>query len=287
MPRSDLIRLFCLSLLWGGAFILVAIALQGLPALSVVMGRVGLAAVILALALALRGVPLPPRQAVPALLVMGLLNNAVPFTLFALAQGQIGGGLAAIVNATTPLWTVIVAHLATTDERLTPARLAGVATGFAGVVVMAGRSSGGEVWAIIACLGAALSYGCASVWGRRFRAMGLVPAQTALGQLIASSLMILPVWLLVDHPWALPFPGWGPLAAVGVLAAASTAFAYLLFFRILAGSGAVAISLVTFLIPVSAVAMGVAFLGESLLPRHLAGMALIAAGLWFLQRRRA
>ena len=286
MTRSDWTLLIVLSILWGGSFLFVEVALQGLPALTIVLGRVGIAALILGAIMALRGMALP-RRAWGAVLMMGFLNNAIPFTLFVLAQGSIDGSLAAIVNATTPLWTVIVAHLFTTDERITPPKAAGLVFGFAGVVVMAGGAGGGERLAIFFCLGAAVAYGFAAVWGRRFRRLGVPPLATAFGTVASSSLMLLPLVLLLDRPWTLAWPGQGPLLAVLALAALSTALAYLIYFRLLASAGATNLSLVTFLIPVSAVAMGVAFLNETVLPRHLAGFALIVVGLLAMDGRIA
>lgn len=286
MKLIDWILLWTLSLLWGGSFLFNELALAGLPAVSIVWGRVALAAVLLILALRVMGLALPRRAVWPALAVMGLLNNLVPFTLFVLAQGQITGALASVLNATTPLFTVLVAHLATADERLSWVKAAGMGLGFAGVVVMmAGEDLGGEGLAMLACLGAALSYGFAGVWGRRFRAVGLHPLQTAVGMVTASAVMLTPVWLAVDWPWALGWPGVGPLAAVLALAALSTALAYLIFFRILGSAGATAVSLVTFLIPFSAAALGWLALGERLEVRHLMGLALILGGLLAIDGR--
>jgi drug/metabolite transporter (DMT)-like permease len=283
MTRKDWLLLLTLSLLWGGSFFFVEVALQGLPPLSVVWGRVAMAAVILAVVL--RGC-WPMRHAWPALLIMGFLNNVIPFTLFAVAQGQITGSLAAILNATTPLFTVLVAHLATRDERLTALKLAGVVCGFGGVVVMmAGESLAGNNLAKLACLGAALSYGVAGVWGRRFRVMGVTPLQTAFGQVAASTLMVLPLWLWVDQPWQMPLPANAVLGAMVGIAALSTALAYLIFFRLMASAGPTNLSLVTFLIPVSATLLGVAFLGEWLETRHVAGFALILLGLSLIDGR--
>jgi drug/metabolite transporter (DMT)-like permease len=277
-----------LSLLWGGSFFFVEVALRGLPPLTIVWARVALAAVFVGLAMRMMGMGLPARRAWPALIVMGFLNNAVPFTLFAVAQGQIKGSLAAILNATTPLFTVLVAHLATRDERLTRAKITGVGLGFGGVVVMMGGAAiAGDVWAKAACLAAAFSYALAGVWGRRFRAMGVPPLATAFGQVAASSLLLLPAWLLVDRPWALPMPGpdvWG--AVIGI-AGLSTALAYLIYFRLLASAGATNLALVTFLIPVSATLLGLAILGERLEGQHVAGFGLIAAGLLAIDGRIA
>ncbi|MEH7828458.1 DMT family transporter [Gemmobacter denitrificans] len=283
MGLADWGRLIGLSLLWGGSFFFVEIALTGLPALSVVFGRVALGALCLAVML---GGRLPRGAAVwRALAVMGLLNNVIPFTLFAFAQGEISGALAAILNATTPLWTVVVAHLAGA-EALTARRVAGIGFGFAGVVVMAGGGVG-TVPAFLACLAAALSYAVASIWGRRLAGMGLQPLQAGFGQVASSAILIAPLWLVVDQPWVLPMPGlpvWGALAGIALL---STALAYALYFRLLASAGVVNLALVTFLIPVSAAALGAVFLGTRLGLPHVAGFALIAVGLWAVVRRSA
>lgn len=287
MSAIDWILLWTLSLLWGGSFLFNELALAGLPPLSIVWGRVALAAVLLVLVVRAFGQGAPPRRLWPALAVMGLLNNLLPFTLFVLAQGQITGALASVLNATTPLFTVLVAHLATVDERLTAAKAAGVGLGFAGVVaMMAGEDLGGDLPAMAACLGAALSYGVAGVWGRRFKAAGVTPLQTAAGVVTASTVLMTPVWLAVERPWALDWPGWSPVLAVVALAVLSSALAYLIFFRILARAGATAISLVTFLIPFSAAGLGWLVLGERLELRHLLGLALILGGLALIERRR-
>lgn len=287
MKAIDWILLWTLSLLWGGSFLFNELALAGLPVLSIVWGRVALAALVLAVAVRAMGQGMPPRAVWGALAVMGVMNNLVPFTLFVLAQGQITGALASILNATTPLFTVLVAHLATSDERLSPVKALGVGLGFGGVVaMMAGEDLGGEGLAMLACLGAALSYGLAGVWGRRFKAAGVTPLQTAAGMLMASSVMLTPVWLAVDRPWAMLWPGAGPLVAVVALAVLSSALAYLIFFQILARAGAVAISLVTFLIPFSAAALGWLVLGERLEVRHLVGLGLILGGLALIERSK-
>ncbi|WP_374428414.1 DMT family transporter [Tabrizicola sp.] len=287
MKPIDWMLLWTLSLLWGGSFLFNELALAGLPAVSIVWGRVALAALVLGLVVRASGQGMPGRGVWPALAVMGVMNNLVPFTLFVLAQGQITGALASVLNATTPLFTVLVAHVATRDERLTPVKAVGVGLGFSGVVVMmVGEDLGGELLAILACLGAALSYGIAGVWGRRFKAAGVTPLQTAAGVVTCSAVILTPVWLAVDRPWALASPGWSPVLAVVALAVLSSAVAYLIFFRILARAGATAISLVTFLIPFSAAGLGWLVLGERLEARHFAGLALILGGLALMERAR-
>ncbi|MBC2833882.1 DMT family transporter [Paragemmobacter straminiformis] len=285
MARVDWLRLGLLSLLWGGSFFFVEIALAGLPPLAIVWLRVVMGALGLAGVIRVSGQGLPRGRAVWAALAgMGVLNNAIPFTLFALAQGQISGGLAAILNATTPLFTLVALHLFTTDDRITPARLFGLVAGLAGVAVMMwGRGLDGTLWAKIACLGAACSYGVAGVWARRFKRLGVGPMQVAFGQCASAAVVVLPVMLAFAVPFPLPEAKvWAAMAGLGLL---STVLAYVLFFGILASAGAMRLSLVTFLIPVSATGLGIAFLGQMPEPRHLAGFALIALGLVAVGRK--
>ena len=276
--------LLALSVLWGGSFFFTALAVRELPPLTIVALRVGLAALLLLAVNRLMGVAMPRDGRVwSAFFAMGLLNNVVPFCLIVWGQTHIASGLAAILNATTPLATVVVAHLLTPDEKMTGNRLAGVLVGLLGVVVMLGPSLldglGTNLLAQLACLAAAISYACAGVYGRRFQRMGVPPMTTATGQVTASTLLLLPVALAVDQPWTLAAPSLTAWGAVLGIAALSTALAYVLYFRILATAGATNLLLVTFLIPVSAILLGVLVLGERLAALQLIGMALIAAGL--------
>ena len=276
--------IIALSLVWGGAFFFGGIAVQELPPFTIVFVRVCLGALTLwGVVIAFR-IPIPKNASlIPVFLGMSLLNNVIPFCLIVWGQTHIASGLASILNATTPLFTVLVAHGLTADEKLTPARIAGVLIGIAGVAVMIGgaalETAGMPVLAQLAILGAALSYSFAGVFGRRFKRLGVDPVLTATGQVTASTVVLLPLMLAVDQPWLLPIPSLpviGSLIGLGVL---STAFAYILFFRILSAAGATNLSIVTFLIPVSAVILGVLFLNETLEPRQVLGMALIGAGL--------
>jgi drug/metabolite transporter (DMT)-like permease len=276
--------LLALSLLWGGSFFFTAVAVRELPPLTLVVLRIGLAALLLLAAMSLTGRAMSRAPAARrAFLGIGLLNNAVPFVLIVWAQTQIESGLASILNATTPLATVLVAHLYTRNERLTVNRLIGVLIALLGVVVMVGPQAlaglGIGLVAQLACLAAAVSYACAGVFRRRFRCLGIKPLQTAAGQVTASALLLLPVALAVDRPWDLAMPGPLAWAAVLGLAALSTALAYVVYFRILATAGATNLLLVTFLISVSAILLGVTVLDERLEPLQLLGMALIAMGL--------
>lgn len=284
--------LVALSLLWGGSFFFNGVAVRELPPLTIAFLRVVLAATALLSVCRIARVRVRlGRGLVGAFFAMGFLNNLVPFGLILWGQTQIASGLASILNATVPLLTVIAAHFLTADEKMTRGKLGGVAIGIAGVVVLVGPAAlsgfSGHVLAQLACLSAALSYAFASIYGKRFRALGVPPLATAAGQLSASSLMLAPLALAVDRPFALAMPGVGAIAAVAGLAFLSSALAYVLFFRILATAGATNLVLVTLLIPVSAIWLGFAFLGEAIAMRDLAGMALIAAGLAAIDGRPA
>ena len=280
MNRTEWTLLLLLALLWGGSFFFGKVALAAVPPLTLVVLRTGIAALALIAFLAARGETLPSSLALwRGFLVMGLLNNAIPFALINWGQTRIDSGLAAILNATTPLFTVLLAHLVTSDEKLTRNRMAGVALGFAGVVVMIGPAAlgglGGAGLAKLAVLAAAASYACAGLYGRRLGT--LPPATAACGMLVASALIMLPVALVVDRP-ALP-AGTIIWEAVGALALLGTALAYIVYFRILATAGATNLLLVTFLIPVSALLLGGVVLGERPDGAAFAGMALIFLGL--------
>ncbi|MBY6242028.1 DMT family transporter [Methylosinus sp. Sm6] len=290
MGPTEWSMLVALSMLWGGSFLFNGVAVTALPPFTIVALRVGLAALALLAATRIMGLLLPSERRVwAAFFGMGLLNNVVPFSLIVWGQTQIASGLASILNATTPLFAVIVAHVLTVDEKLTGARLAGVLIGFCGVAMMIGPSAlagvGANAIAQLAVLGAALSYSFAGVFGRRFKAMGVKPLLTATGQVCASAIMLIPVALFVDRPWTLPAPAPMVWAALASLALLSTACAYVLFFRILSTAGATNLMLVTFLIPVSAVLLGATILGERLEAKHFLGMAAIAAGLASLDGR--
>ncbi len=281
MGAREWLLIVALSLVWGGSFYFVEIALRALPPLTVVLCRVGLAALALLIVLRARGLRLPRDPALwLSFLVMGGLNNAVPFSLIVWGQVHIDSGLASILNATTPLFTVLLAHVATADERMTANRLAGVLLGLAGVAILIGPEAlaglGTSGLAQLAILGAAVSYACASLYGRRFRHLpATVPAA---GMLCASTILMLPLALALERPWTLS-PGFEVVAAVVALALLSTALAYFLYFRILTLAGSTNLMLVTFLIPVSAILLGTLFLGERLDWTALAGLALIFAGL--------
>ena len=284
MGLTEWLSLLTLSILWGGSFFFVGVAVNAIPPLTLVALRVGLAAIGLHFIVRLAGLAMPTdRKSWGAFLTMGLLNNMIPFSLIVWGQAHIASGLASILNATTPLFTVVVAHYLTSDEKMTLGRVSGVIVGFVGVSFMVGTEAfqglGTSHVAQIAVLMAALSYAFAGVFGRRFGSLGVPPLVTATGQLTASSVLMIPLSLIVEQPWSVPMPSVEVWAAVAGLALFSTALAYILYFRILATAGATNVLLVTFLIPVSAILLGATVLGEQLEVKHFVGMALIGLGL--------
>jgi drug/metabolite transporter (DMT)-like permease len=283
--------LLLLAFLWGGSFLFMRLAVQVWPPFTVVLSRVVLASALLWLLAGLAGHRLPlGRPVLLACLGMALFNSLIPFSLIAWAQQSIPSSLASVVNAATPVFAALMAHLATEDERLTRPRFGGVLLGLAGVAVLAGPAAlgiegGAEFPGILAGLGACFSYALAVVWGRRFRRLGVAPLAAAAGQTSACILLVLPLALITDAPWHLPWPDRPTLLAILALGLVSTGLAYALFFRVLAEGGATNTALVTQLVPVMAILLGAGVLGEALLPRHLAGMALIACGFALLDGR--
>lgn len=284
MTATEWGLLLFLSLLWGGSFFFNGIMVRDLPPAVIVAGRVALAALILNGVLLIRGQYLPlSRTTIPAFLGMGLLNNVIPFTLIVWGQGHIASGVAAILNATTPLFSVILAHLMTADEKMTGRRVIGVLAGIVGVAIMMGPAIldglGASLLGELAVLGAAISYGFANVFGRRFRSLGVTPLASATGQVTASTVILVPIVLATAAPWTLPMPSLATIGSLVAIAALSTALAYVIVFRILATAGATNLSLVTLLVPVSALFLGAVFLHEPVDSHQIVGILVIAVGL--------
>lgn len=280
--------LLLLGLIWGGSFFFARIAVQTVPPLTLVLYRVALAALALHLYLAARRQHLWQwRGLTSSFLVQGLLNNVAPFSLLFAGQTVLGAGLASILNATTPIWTIIVATFLTTDEHASPAKIIGVILGILGTIVMIGPAAhsgiGAPVWAYLAIIGATFSYALAAVYAKRFK--GVPPTITATGQLTGSTLIMVPLVLLVDGIPDIAAPGASAWTAIMALSLVSTAFAYILFFSIVKAAGATNSSLVTLIVPVSAILLGALFLGERLTLPDYAGMALIALGLLAIDGR--
>jgi drug/metabolite transporter (DMT)-like permease len=282
MGAAEWLLLVLLSVLWGGSFFFVEVALDAFGPFTVVLGRVGIAALTLWTIIAFKGLKIPTSPSVwLSFFCMGAINNMIPFSLIVWAQTEITGSLASILNATIPLFTVLVAHALTRDEKLSAGKVYGVTTGLVGVVVIIGPDAlsglGVNAIAQVAVLCAAVSYSFAGVFGRRFRS--LPPLVVAAGQVSCSTVLLAPLALFLERPWADPAPGLGAAGALVALAVFSTALAYVLYFRILATAGATNLLLVAFLIPVSAMLLGIPILGETLDLADAGGMLLIFASL--------
>jgi drug/metabolite transporter (DMT)-like permease len=267
MGPAEWAMLILLSIVWGGSFFFYAIAIQGLPTFTIVFLRVSLGSIGLWLcAWAMGLLPLREPGLWRSFFIMGLINNAIPFSLIVWGQREVASGLAAILNATTPFFTVLAANMLTADEKLSWNRLLGAIIGLSGVAAMMGTDIWGQPGSLVAqfaIIAASVSYGFASVFGRRFAT--IPPLITAAGQTAGSSLILFPIMLAVD-----------------ILC---TSLAYILYFTILKRSGATNIVLVTFLVPASAILLGIAFLGETLDIHHIVGMATIAIGLALIDGR--
>ncbi len=287
MRIKEWLLLIVLSGLWGGSFFFIKIALVDLPPLTIVLGRVTLAAIVLTIFVSSSGQKLPTSLKLwRAFFVMGALNTLIPFSLIVWGETKVSSSLASVLNAMTPVFTVLLAHLFTREERLTFNRAIGVAFSFCGVVVLIGFDvlQGMQLQSLgqFAVMGAAFCYGCAGIYGRRFRE--LPAAVTATGMLYVTIVMLLPLTFALEHSWTLK-PTNITLSALFALGFFCTAIAYLIYFHLLAVAGATNASLVTFLIPISALLLGVFILHEQLYWNTFAGMILIFVGLTAIDGR--
>ncbi len=287
MTYGDWLQIVLLALVWGISFFLTEICLRDFGPLTLATARVGLAAMVLLAFAAMRGEDLPKAWTDwGTLAFMGLINNALPFSLIMWGQVSIDSGLASILNATTPLFTFIFAHFLTKDERMTRRGAAGVGIGFLGAVVLIGPGAmagiGSQSWGQMAVMAAAMSYAMAGIFGRRLSRFS--PIVSAGCMTACAAVMLLPAALLLESPWTAR-PDLATWAALATLAVISTAFAYILYFRILASAGATNLLLVTFLIPIAAVLLGALALGEVVTLAAVAGMLLIFLGLAVIDGR--
>jgi drug/metabolite transporter (DMT)-like permease len=287
MGSKEWSLILILSMIWGGSFFFIEVAVAEMTPLTIVWFRVTIAALVLLGYVYFSGRTLPASPRIlGSFFILGALGNVIPFSLIVWGQQYIEGGLAAILNATTPIFSVILAHFFTTDEQLTTNRMVGVLVGWIGVAVLIGidslRGFGMYVIGQTAVLGAALSYACAAIYGRRFQAIS--PPVVSAGMLTCSALMMIPLALIFEEPFALSpsLTAWGALLGLSVI---STSLAYIIYFRILATSGATNSLLVTFLIPITAILLGVFVLGEQFRWNAFGGMALIFTGLMLIDGR--
>ncbi len=290
MTSREWLLLIALSMIWGASYFFFKILDAQLSPLTTVMARVVFSTLILLAIVVLSGKSMPASPGVwGAFAIMGLLNNVIPFTLIIWSELRISSGLASILNATTPLFAVVLAHFLTRDERLSANKVVGVIVGLFGVVVLIGlgalRTFNLTNVAQLACIGAALSYAGAGIYGRRFKTLGIAPLVAATGQFAASAVIVTPLALTLDRPWRLPPPSAETWLALAGLVVLSTVIAYIMYFQILASAGATNVLLVTLLIPVSALILGTLLLKEPLVPRDLVGMLLIGCGLLAIDGR--
>ncbi|WP_441235885.1 DMT family transporter [Bradyrhizobium sp. 930_D9_N1_4] len=287
MDTRDWSLLAVLSVLWGGSFFFNGAALLELPPLTLVFLRVALGAAILLPLLRIQGIGFPKgMRGWTPFVAIGLLNNVIPFSLIVIGQTFIPSGLASILNATTPLFTVLV-MAAVGEEALQARRVAGVALGLLGVIILRGwgiETRTGQGLGILLCLGGALSYGFAALAARRLL-KDSPPLGTATFQLMASTVMMALVAGAVEQPWHLPVPGLTAWLAVLGLAGLSTALAYIVFFQIIRRSGATNVMLVTLLIPITAILLGWLVLGEPMSAREIIGAIVIGSALLVIDGR--
>ena len=282
--------LLVLSMLWGGSYFFVEIALLEWSPLLIVAVRVVIACIVIWGIVLAAGLPVPRSPlAWMAFFWMGLLNNIFPFLLIVWGQQEIESGLAAILTAAAPIFSVIVAGVWLKDEPVTRSRLLGAVLGLVGVAALIGPSAlaglDANLLAQLAVLGAALSYAFAGVYARRFTRMNIDPIVAASGQLLMSSLIMILLVLAFEAPAQLIESSAKVWAAVGLMAIFSTALAYILYFRLLASAGATNAILVTLLIPVTAILLGAFILDERLQWLHFLGMAVIGLGLSVIDGR--
>lgn len=279
--------LLLLALLWGSSFFFYKVLVATLPPITVVLGRVGIAAIAMNLWLLARGTVMPASLRLWArFALLGMINTVIPFILIAWGETRITSGLASILNATTPIFMVAVAHWGTSDEKLSLAKGAGIASGILGVAVLVGPDTfhgASYVWGAVAVIGASCAYGFGGVYSRRFKDLPAIVAAT--GQISGAAILLVPLSLGIDHPWTLPAQGLEVWISLVVIALVNTALAYFVYFKMLANVGVTYISLVTLLIPVIALLLGAVFLGETITTRALTGTAIIALGLLAIDGR--
>ena len=283
MSRRHLLMLLALAAIWGSSFMLIEIALRDLDPATLILFRLGSAALALAVYVALSGMSLTPlRPFVWPLALMGVLNTALPFYLISWGQQYIDSGLAAILNASAPLFTAVFAVAVDQAQRVSGLRLAGVILGFGGIVALIGfEPEGGEraVLGSLAVVAGACCYALGALYaGRRF--VGMSPLLVAVGTLVWATAFTLPPGLATASSF-----GWETLVSVLVLGVAATAVGYLLYFGLIAGAGASRAILVTYLVPAMALVYGAVFLDEQVSALALAGLALVLAGVALGTRR--
>jgi len=279
---KNFLWLMLLAALWGPSFIFIKVAVEEIPPITLAAGRVALAALLLYLVLRIQGRNLPGFGTVwKHFAIMGFISNALPFVLFSWGEQYIDSAMAAILNGTTPIFTILLAHFFIADDRITPPKMVGVLLGFGGLILLILPSlfDGVEAttWGLLAITVAAVFYAMAIVYSRK-NLRGLPPMVAPTAQLTMAAVYLIPLSLLVDMPQTLPLPGWQAIASLLALAVFGTGIAFVIYYRLLEGSSATYLSMVTYLIPVVGIILGVLVLDEQLSWNAYAGCGLILVG---------
>jgi drug/metabolite transporter (DMT)-like permease len=289
MTRRYLPMLVLLALVWGSSFMFIKVAVRDLDPATLVLGRLGVAALTLGLVVPLvlgRKETLSELRAHwPWLAVVGLLNTAVPFWLLSWGETRVDSGLASIIQASVPIFNALLAFAFFHEQRVTGRRLVGVAVGFVGVALLVGAQPQAKILGALAVVGMATCYAAGGLLAKHHLSE-VRPQAVALGTTLVAAVVMLPTGIaFAPHH----VPGWKPIASVVFLGVVGTAFAYLLFYTIIAGAGAAYASFVTYLVPPVALAYGAVFLNEHIGWPAIAGLLLILTGvsLGTARRRRA
>lgn len=282
MNLKNMGLLVLLAALWGPSFLFIKVAVEQIPPLTLVLGRVTVGAAFLLIVLGLMRRRLPNDRALwRHFAVLALLQNALPWILLSWGEQYIDSALASILNGTTPLFTIIMAHFLVEGDRLNASKVLGVLLGFGGLVLLVLPSLAGGLqattWGLLAVTGASALYGLAIIYGRR-HVRGQPPLVVPAAQLgLASLFMLLPA-LIVDRPWTLPAPSPAAVAALAALGLMGTGLAFIVYYRLLETANPTYVSMVTYVIPIFGVILGVLVLGERLTWYTLAGFVLILLG---------
>jgi len=283
---GQLLQLVLLGTIWGSSYLFIKLAVAGMPPLALVEGRLLLGALVLLAVRRVTGQPWPTRTVWPHLALMAVIGNIVPFLLIAWSEQHIDSGLASVLNATTPFFTVLFAVLIFRAERLTAAKAIGVTLGFLGVAVLSGADlaalGAASTQGQLAVLASSACYGLGFAYARRF--LRGAPLALAAGQIALAALILLPPALSAGDLAALRV-GPAEVVSVLVLGVLSSGLAYVLYYRLIAAAGAVIASLATYLMPPVGVTLGWLVLGEPVGWRLVVGVVLILFGMAVVQGR--
>lgn len=275
----ELLLLALLSTLWGASFTFIKVGVETIPPITLIAVRTLIAGLVLVAVLRWRGLKLPRDiDSWKLFIVQAVLNSALPFTLIAAAERTIDAGLATILNSLTPVFTFLLTAFVSRHEVMTGRKLIGAAVGLSGVFLIVGMQAmnglGKELWAQLAVVAAALSYGWAAIFSRNFK--GMDPVMPAAGSLLCGAVLLAPLSLAFERPWTLS-PSASSIAALIALSVLSTALAFFLYFRLLGTLGVGATAQAYLRVPIG-VAIGVIFLGETVTGAAAAGLVLVLAG---------